>query len=377
VSLYFASCCFRPIMLLEAEICKHNKCLKQSMYLYLMQFTLPLFFQQIRLVNGMTRCSGRVEVLHEGQWGSVCDDAWGLQEAEVVCRQMKCGTALGVKYQAHFGPGAGPILLDDLGCNGQERTLGECKHAGFGVNNCGHSEDAGVECSGIHFYSQFISKSILIWEVSRPAASALRPPSCSGRVEVFHRDTWGTVCDDGWTLRNTEVVCNSLDCGTALEINPSAFYGQGKGMIWLDDVQCTGQETSLLKCKQSGLSFNNCGHGEDVGVVCLGSAAVQQRVFTFVFHISPHGPSRVRAFKQIRLVNGTTHCSGRVEVLHEGQWGSVCGDGWGLQEAEVACREMKCGTALGVKYQAHFGQGAGPILLDDLGCNGQERALGE
>ena len=115
--------------------------------------------QQIRLVNGMTRCSGRVEVLHEGQWGSVCDDAWGLQEAEVVCRQMKCGTALGVKYQAHFGPGAGPILLDDLGCNGQERTLGECKHAGFRVNNCGHSEDAGVECSGIHFYSQFISKS--------------------------------------------------------------------------------------------------------------------------------------------------------------------------------------------------------------------------
>ena len=124
-----------------------------------------------------------------------------------------------------------------------------------------------------------------------PGAAVVRlvngPTSCSGRVEVFHRDTWGTVCDDGWTLRNTEVVCNSLDCGTALEINPSAFYGQGKGMIWLDDVRCSGQETSLQKCKHSALSIHNCGHGEDVGVVCSGSAAVQQRVFTLVFHISP------------------------------------------------------------------------------------------
>ena len=77
-----------------------------------------------------------------------------MQEAEVACREMKCGTALGVKYQAYFGFGAGPILLDDLACNGQERTLGECNHAGFEVNDCSHSEDAGVLCSGNHFYSK-------------------------------------------------------------------------------------------------------------------------------------------------------------------------------------------------------------------------------
>ena len=100
-----------------------------------------------------------MEVLHESQWGSVCDDGWGLQEAAVACRELKCGTALGVKYQAYFGQGSGPILLDDLACTGQERALGECKHAGFEINDCSHSEDAGVLCSGNHFYSQFMSKS--------------------------------------------------------------------------------------------------------------------------------------------------------------------------------------------------------------------------
>ncbi|CAL8393814.1 unnamed protein product [Arctogadus glacialis] len=287
--------------------------------------------QQIRLVNGMTRCSGRVEVLHEGQWGSVCDDGWGLQEAEVACREMKCGMALGVKYQAHFGQGAGPILLDDLGCNGQERTLGECKHAGFGVTNCGHSEDAGVECS---------EKVKLLNGTDR----------CNGRLEVEHEGQWVKICKNShWGNKEESLVCRELECGTpdkkAERLNIGAGTNQGSFT-----ASCVGAETSIAACPLQ----SNPSACEAAVVYCTGMDS-----------------------QQIRLVNGMTRCSGRVEVLHEGQWGSVCDDGWGLQEAEVACREMKCGTALGVKYQAHFGQGAGPILLDDLGCNGQERTLGE
>ncbi len=45
-----------------------------------------------------------------------------------------------------FGQGDGPILLDNLGCNGDEERLENCSSNGFGVNNCGHSEDAGVRC---------------------------------------------------------------------------------------------------------------------------------------------------------------------------------------------------------------------------------------
>ena len=49
---------------------------------------------------------------------------------------------------AHFGPGRGPIHLDDLGCNGSEVSLLECPHKGVGNHNCKHLEDAGVDCLG-------------------------------------------------------------------------------------------------------------------------------------------------------------------------------------------------------------------------------------
>ncbi|XP_049417433.1 deleted in malignant brain tumors 1 protein-like [Epinephelus fuscoguttatus] len=104
---------------------------------------------QIRLAgSGSTRCAGRVEIYYNTTWGTVCDDDWDLTDAGVVCRQMHCGTALSASQSAHFGEGTDQIWLDDVGCSGSERSLTECQHNGFGTHNCGHSEDAGVVCSG-------------------------------------------------------------------------------------------------------------------------------------------------------------------------------------------------------------------------------------
>ena len=102
----------------------------------------------IRLVGGSGPHEGRVEVYHNGSWGTVCGDGWDLRDATVVCRQLGYYNVTAALGSAHFGAGSGPILLNNLSCSGNESHITVCPNRGSADLNCTHSEDAGVICEG-------------------------------------------------------------------------------------------------------------------------------------------------------------------------------------------------------------------------------------
>ena len=104
----------------------------------------------MRLVGGSWNGEGRVEIIHDGAWGTVCDDSWDKNDARVVCRALGYPDAISAPQSAHFGQGSGNILLDDVQCLGNESVIEYCPHGGWNSHNCGHSEDASTICLSMY-----------------------------------------------------------------------------------------------------------------------------------------------------------------------------------------------------------------------------------
>ncbi|CAH2250956.1 deleted in malignant brain tumors 1 -like [Pelobates cultripes] len=598
----------------------------------------------LRLVGGMDQCAGRVEIYYQNAWGTVCDDGWNIRNADIVCRQLKCGSAVSALSNAYFGPGSGRILLDDVICNGTEQYLWECPHRGWGNHDCSASEDAGVICSassqspswnhtvyttttpvyttttpvyttttpvpsntscgglliqqsgvitspsypnnyppyarctwdirtnpgyivklafqtfnlesggsnsycpydwvaiydGIPEYSSLLGKfcgsgNYTFYSSSNIMGIEFRSDSsiqlsgfqavftsitsnssgnypmrlaggmdqCAGRVEIYYQNAWGTVCDDGWNIRNADIVCRQLKCGSAVSALSNAYFGPGSGRILLDDVICNGTEQYLWECPHRGWGSHDCSASEDAGVICsassqspswnhtvyttttpvyttttpvpsntsCGGILIQQsgvitspsypnnyppnarctwdirtnpgyivKLAFQTFNLESGGSNsycpydwvaiydgipenssllgkfcgsgnytfysssnimgvefrsdpiiQLSGFQAVftsitsnssgnypmRLAGGMDQCAGRVEIYYQNAWGTVCDDGWNIRNADIVCRQLKCGSAVSALSNAYFGPGSGRILLDDVICNGTEQYLWE
>eukprot|EP00057_Strongylocentrotus_purpuratus_P019283 XP_011673757.1 PREDICTED: deleted in malignant brain tumors 1 protein-like [Strongylocentrotus purpuratus] len=301
-----------------------------------------VFGLDIRLIGGPDSYSGRVEVGYHGVWGTVCDDGWDIQDAEVVCRMLGFQNAVRAVGNAEYGEGSGSIFLDDVQCLGTERDLAECSHGRYGIHNCGHSEDAGAVCAN--------DQNLQVRLVGGRTA-------LEGRVEVFFGGSWGTVCDDLWDLNDVRVVCRMLGFQNAVRAVMSAEYGVGSGSIILDDVQCLGTEHNIAECPHNGYESHDCQHIEDAGAVCANEDTTSQ-------HFG------------VRLVGGRSRNEGRVEMFYNLFWVTICDVGWGLREADVVCRMLGFTGALEVLNNVAFGEGIGiSVLVRSISCLGSENSL--
>ncbi|MCB9614501.1 MAG: DUF4215 domain-containing protein [Sandaracinus sp.] len=306
------------------------------------------FHLPVRLRGGEGSNHGRVEVLYGGSWRDVCDDTPSVNQsafANVVCRQLGY-TGTGHSFLGSFGGGTATPVMDDVVCTGSESTLAQCAFAGWGRENCSASEAVGVRCV--------------------PGEGDIRlvdgPSGMEGRLQIFHAGAWGEVCDDYFDGAYSDFGYNDITVCQQLGYANGAFlstYDSPTNTFVLDDVNCTGTERRIGDCPHQPYGTENCSTSEGAGFRC-----------------------DVHVEGDVRLVGGTARNNGRIEVLRNNVWGTVCDDFLSSMDTRqsnfiaVGCRQLGFSTTGNALLTSAVPDGVDPIWLDDLNCAGTESSVG-
>ncbi|KAL6459207.1 hypothetical protein MHYP_G00326790 [Metynnis hypsauchen] len=344
-------------------------------------------------------CYGNIYVRRNGTRHYVCTD--GMTEeaqqrmGEVVCQQLNCGKLLTISWGSQVQNG----LLKKEDCSGQEDSLWECL-ATFGLGRC--QSTARVSCKV--FESMTLEDGL---------------GKCSGRLQVKFEGSQRTVSATGWTEKNSDVVCEQLNCGKSHNAQVNLFVGSNHNQLqW--NLKCSDGVSKLSQCtwtqrKDSGktnvniicekeklwfLQGNSSCEGE-VKVESAGKIIQVNKMTTDVCEWLHCGTvncsattalhancSRENATTQNTTTTDHVKCSGSVEVRLEnkekekcwgkvkvcmnGNCGGVCSDTWTKNLSDMLCENQSCGKALSKEYRGSTEPG---LTTGSVHCSQETRKL--
>ncbi|XP_071499607.1 scavenger receptor cysteine-rich domain-containing protein DMBT1-like [Diadema antillarum] len=352
---------------------------------------------EVRLVGGSDEHEGRVEILCDGVWGTACDWGWDTEEGNAVCRQLGYSSAASVYHDAHFGEGSGPIWLDHgIKCPTLDKnSLLECYHYPWGCHpadwdeSCGHGDDVGVRCAGERdegaaaaiFTNADLNKGLsagvdrfTYYDISSELTFT---PTITNNGDILQCQVYGVVRSVTLKVTGGGVPQSIAPC-----ITPSPGTPPGENILSIDAVEIKGEDnlvnlvischvnftdqpspylhTYSIGTENTTLSSSSCASAilsprpnACIELTCSATNGIGTTSATLT-----HCPN-------VRLVGGSGEHEGRVEILCDGVWGTACDNGWGTEEGNAVCRQLGYSSAASVHHNAHFGQGSGPIWLDN------------
>ncbi|VDI36800.1 deleted in malignant brain tumors 1 protein [Mytilus galloprovincialis] len=325
----------------------------------------------VRLVDGSVSWEGRVEVYHGGQWGTICDDRFDRRDAQVICSMLgysRYGSVIAVKT------GSGSIMLDELACTGYENDIAQCKSNGWYTNDCHHTEDVGVACN-------FKTTTLRYWyhtttlgyvTVGRYGHIPIRLTGGNrGSLMLYINGRWGNVCyNSNQYAYQFNSVCRYLGYSSAYSI--SQYYESQPAIV--TDFICPGYSNNYGVDDCTGRNFGSNIYCSYKLYIECDSITTEESVTTPLYSVETSG-----SYTNVRLAGGNYNWEGRVEIYHNGAWGTICDDNFDTNEAKVICAMLGYNrygsvTAYG---NAAFGEGYGSIMLDDLNCNGYESDISQ
>ncbi|KAK6290785.1 hypothetical protein J4Q44_G00388160, partial [Coregonus suidteri] len=353
---------------------------------------------QFRLVGYPRKHNeGRIEVFYKGEWGTICDDDFSLSNANVLCRQLGFVSATGWTHSAKYGKGLGKIWLDNVQCNGGEKSIELCKSRGWGNSDCTHDEDAGVICKDERLPG-FVNSNVIDVQVDenrveevrlRPVVPTKKMPVTEGVVEIKYKDGWAQICDVGWTPKNTRVICGMLGFPHERKVNKNFYKARLRKRAAVRKARAEVNVSagarlppkanakpfiSGLKKRSSSVRLPLCGcvSGTEVNLAacplesnkgnatgsCEGGMPAVVSCVPGPQYVQNNGLKKkmLKMMSMVRLKGGAKLGEGRVEVLRNNEWGTVCDDRWTLLSASVVCRELGFGSAKEALTGARMGQ---------------------